>query len=380
MIIDISDNEFKNIFNNQKLFLPIRWNGNDFEMTLRSLFNFYIKQIEREIYRNRTKNSYFEAHLKTIKRVCGLIATSVNQYSNGFPSDSYKTFGKVMDILSKQRLEVFKQQIAGRRNGKQTLYGIDDLDLFRVVGVEDNKPYGRERVFHTPYNLRSKVSTCRYSIAGYPSLYLGTSLNLCCEEMQVSSNQKFTLASVFKLENTLEYSNTNISIIELGIKPQDFVYSERENNKYPDHISPRLFPDKTIKSAYLLWYPLIAACSYIRVNKSDPFAAEYIIPQLLMQWVRHSMRFDIEEDFEVDNNYDQLVGIRYFSCASEKASNMGLNYVFPTSGNQISCELPYCAVLAKTFRLTEPRYIHEYDDIDACEYEIQRLMDLDFIN
>lgn len=48
--------------------------------------------------------------------------------------------------------------------------------------MDDVKPYSRTRVLHTPYNLRSKVSTSRYSIAGYPSLYLGTSLQLCCKE------------------------------------------------------------------------------------------------------------------------------------------------------------------------------------------------------
>lgn len=98
----------------------------------------------------------------------------------------------------------------------------DSLKLFHVTSVSNNRPYGRGRVFHTPYNLRSKVSTCRYSIAGYPSLYLGTSLDLCREEIHLNPHQDFALASIFKLERTVEYSNTNIQVIELGVKPQDF--------------------------------------------------------------------------------------------------------------------------------------------------------------
>ena len=114
-------------------------------------------------------------------------------------------------------------------------------------------------------------------------------------------------------------------------------------------------------------------CIYIRTNKNDPFAAEYIIPQLLMQWVRNEIGTNKGDE------YDQLVGIRYFSCASVKASEMGFNYVFPTSGQQKSAELPYCSVLAKAFRLTNPVYIHEYDDIRTCEWRLRDFKDFDSI-
>ncbi len=162
----------------------------------------------------------------------------------------------------------------------------DSLKLFHVTSVSNNRPYGRGRVFHTPYNLRSKVSTCRYSIAGYPSLYLGTSLDLCREEIHLNPHQDFALASIFKLERTVEYSSTNIQVVELGVKPQDFLNIEHYNERYERRINNSLLENASVRAAYLLWYPLIAACSYIRVNKKDPFAAEYIIPQLLMQWVR----------------------------------------------------------------------------------------------
>ena len=111
-----------------------------------------------------------------------------------------------------------------------------------------------------------------------------------------------------------------------------------------------------------------------RTDKKDPFAAEYIIPQLLMQWVRNEICTNRNDD------YDELVGIRYFSCASVKASDMGFNYVFPTSGNPKSADLPYCSVLAKAFRLTNPVYIHEYDSLYTCERQLTKSNDFDFIN
>lgn len=375
MILDISDATFKNILNDQNLYLPIRWNGSDFSDTLGKLFNHYIKQLE--LLSNVNGNEYNSIHvnLKDIKRVCGLLIRSVNHYLNGFPSKAYSTFEIIMKLLMSNPLEIYQKsvmeqfEVSGNRLKKN-----DDLKLFRVVSVQDNKPYSRTRVFHTPYNMRSKVSTSRYSIAGYPSLYLGTTLPLCCEEININPHQSFALASKFKLEKALEYTDTNVRVIELGVKPQDFLNIERGNEIYGRRISKALLDDRSIRSSYLFWYPLIASCSYIRVDKNDPFAAEYIIPQLLMQWVRNEICSNNDDD------YDQLVGIRYFSCASIKASDMGFNYVFPTSGKQKSPELPYCSVLAKSFRLTSPVYIHEYDNLHTCEWELTESNDFDFIS
>ena len=77
---------------------------------------------------------------------------------------------------------------------------------------------------------------------------------------------------------------------------------------------------------------------------------------------------------------DKLIGIKYFSCASIKAFNMGFNYVFPTSGVQYSDEYPYCQVLMKTFRLTSPKFKHEYNDLYDCELQLVKDKDLKFIN
>lgn len=374
MIFDISDSTFKKLLNDEKLHLPIRWNGNDFASTLEDLFNYYIKQIESLDVENSNHYNNIEINVKNIKRVCGLLTKSINHYLNGFPPKAYSTFKKAMELLMDKPLEVYQKTVLEQfKKTSNPYHSNDDLKLFRVVSVNDNKPYNRTRVFHTPYNLRSKVSTCRYSIAGYPSLYLGTSLPLCCEEIHLNPYKKFALASMFKLERTIEFTNTNIQVIELGIKPQDFINNERINESKTRFVSDSLLREERVRSAYLLWYPIIASCSYIRVNRDDPFAAEYIIPQLLMQWVRNEISSNKSEE------YDQLVGIRYFSCASVKASDMGFNYVFPTSGQQKSAEFPYCSVLAKAFRLTNPVYIHEFENLYDCEWFLTKSNDFDYI-
>ena len=80
-----------------------------------------------------------------------------------------------------------------------------------------------------------------------------------------------------------------------------------------------------------------------------------------------------------NDEYDQLIGIRYFSCASIKSLDMGFNYVFPTSGQQKPA-IPYGPVLMKGFRLTKPQYIHKYDSIKTCEQELKNSIDFDFID
>ena len=346
MIIDISSEEFKRVFANKNLFLPIRWDGRDFVSTLQKLYSDYTDLLFRFCPKEIAEK---------VRRCCSLIIDSIDHYLYGFPAEAYRVFECLMHQLMEQPLQRYNKSIFESIMGTYN----DPLGLFRIVGVSDNRKYDRTRVFHTPYNLRSMVSTSRYSIAGFPSLYLGTSIDLCREEVRLNPYDKFEIASLFKLERDWYASGVEINVIELALKPQDFI-NENINEDNSNRITNRRFLNhflrsNIVQSSYVLWYPLIASCSYIRVNKINPFAVEYIIPQLLMQWVRTEMK-----------PFDKLIGVRYFSCASERASDLGFNYVFPTSGEQIPA-FPFCRVLSKAFVLTEPVYIHEFDCVRDCE-------------
>lgn len=366
MILDISDSTFRHIFSDQKLFLPIQWDGTDFTETLEKLFNTYIINIEHSITTEEHKKDSART-IYTVKKICGLIKNSVESYLDGFPSKEYVELETAMRVLVKTPLKIYQKSIFEQFDDTEDPIFNDNLALYRLVCVDDYAPYGRARVFHTPYTLRSKVSTSRYSIAGYPSLYLGTSLQLCAEEINYNPHRSLALASRYKIERCIEYNNTEIDVIELAVKPQDFLGIERNresNQKIQRIISETLLNNPSVRNAYLVWYPIIAACSYIRTNKKDPFAAEYIVPQLLMQWVRREIQYS-------DNpEYDRLIGIRYFSCASKRASDMGFNYVFPASGKQHSGQYPYCPVLMKAFRLTSPKYVHESGRVEDCGMEL----------
>ena len=47
MIIDISNSQFKQIFNDERLYLPIRWAGDDFASVLEELYHLYQKRIDK---------------------------------------------------------------------------------------------------------------------------------------------------------------------------------------------------------------------------------------------------------------------------------------------------------------------------------------------
>ena len=371
MVLNISDDQFKDILNDEQFYLPIRWDGLNFSKSLKDLLDEYMDKLT--VYSSSNNTSPIKVNMNIIRDVCKYLTTAVNKYLNGFPQRAYYEFRNAMDLLEENPLKIDAEDVIASNFNKQ-------IKLFRVVSVDDNKPYSSDRVFHTPFTLRSKVSTSRYSIAGHPSLYLSTSLELCCEEIHYNPYKQFALAARFESERPMNA----IRVIELGIKPQDFLKKDKEKGKESDeenrknkviehhnrYIKEELLEDNKIKSSYLLWYPLVAACSFIRTNKDDPFAAEYILPQLLMQWVRIKMKSKCKRD--------QLVGIRYFSCASKKASDMGFNYVFPSS-KQNGRFQKYCDMLSKAFRVTKPVYLHDYEDVLSCERDLIKSNNIDFI-
>ncbi|MBO4562664.1 MAG: hypothetical protein J5772_03545 [Clostridia bacterium] len=397
MILDISDSEFRKLFDDKELFLPQVWDGSVFYKALKALFDHYLERVN-VFFEQHIGQTEYEKYHATIRNACDSIHASVKAYLDGFPARAFETLFVAMKVLMRTPLKIYYK--SSMRKGIDIE---DSLCLYRAACVNDIKPYDRSRMFHAPFNLRSKVPTCRYSIAGYPSLYLGTSLELCCEEIHVNPGYDRVLASMFKLERSIEQSNTDIKVIELGIKPQDFIENNNSRNKSKRRcIDPDMLHNDEVRTAYLLWYPLIAACSFIRTNKNDPFAAEYIIPQLLMQWVRAEMSRDGKSDCRdcIDccnggseycenytsnrskkrcKKYDQLIGIRYFSCASKRASDLGFNYVFPTSGEPISENMQYCCILSRAFKLTVPQYMHDFDSINTCERILKSDHDLRLI-
>lgn len=160
-------------------------------------------------------------------------------------------------------------------------------------------PIERKELFHIPATMRQLVKTERYSMPGYPCIYLASQAELCWYEC--GKPEQFTIVKY----DIPQEENDYLKLIDFSeklmpLKHSFFCWFHNEQ-------------DKQAVRRYLLkhicTYPLRAACSVVTQYPKADFKEEYIIPQLLLQWVAHDDYFD---------------GIRYESCSSsDEVKSMG---------------------------------------------------------
>ena len=180
----------------------------------------------------------------------------------------------------------------------------------------------RGGLFHVPFELRHKIASKRYSISGLPSLYLSGSIWACWEEMQRPDFHTIQLSR-------FRYSKP-AKILDFGFRPSSIAQFRAQNSS--------LLSDAEVTS-YVICWPLIAACSVCAYLPGMPFIPEYIVPQLLLQWIRSESSLD---------------GLRYFSTKINQDRHSpwaAMNYVFPVQEQVAS---GYCPKLKDKFVLTSP--------------------------
>ena len=128
----------------------------------------------------------------------------------------------------------------------------------------------------------------------------------------------------------------SVNILDLGYRPTVLQYFMGPNaHVLTGHTG---LSDREIMSRIICW-PLIAASS-VQVKIPDmPFIPDYIVPQLLLQWLRNNKNFD---------------GLRYFSTRINRIDHSpwaAMNYVFPVK--EVTSE-GYCQKLQNKFYLTAP--------------------------
>lgn len=244
--------------------------------------------------------------LEFIKRVQTKVIQNlincINEYYNGNPFKAYENLNSVLLNDYKDLYSILKQKE----------YDVNE-SFFRIRLSENHYPFKRNEMFHIPFELRNKVSTQRYSIPGFPSLYLGRTIYVCWEELSRPSVEKI---QAVKLKNVKQ-----IKLLDLTPPKSN------ENNKKEIY-------------RFFMTFPLIMCCSVKVRNQSDTFKPEYIIPQLLLQWIRNNDRI--------------LDGIQYKSThisSKDFTENSELiNIVLPVKTNNKS---GLCTKLVKYFESTE---------------------------
>ena len=128
---------------------------------------------------------------------------------------------------------------------------------------KENAPTTPCGMFHTPYELRGLVGTARYSVPGFPSLYLTRNLYTAWEESR-RANINNLYAARLQLQRPL-------SLMDLRL------------HRSFEHIQPENLPYMLV--GYLRTIPLIIACSLKVKRDNDTFKPEYILPQLILHAV-----------------------------------------------------------------------------------------------
>lgn len=171
---------------------------------------------------------------------------------------------------------------------------------FRVRPVEyetSTISQNADELFHVPLSKRAYTNNERFSLAGFPSLYLSTMLPLAWQECGYPQNYYYSEYQYeYSYDETYENRLYDKELQFLSLYSPDEICNWGISLKYHNF---DLWLD--VMTRYLKSYPLILACSFVNQSgKEVPFKQEYIIPQMLMQWVQR--------------NNSLVQGISYFTC------------------------------------------------------------------
>lgn len=314
---------FKSIYRHRHLKLPLTKKEDlvtDF-IARCDVYNSHLKE-----YATQEKDQLAELIpeiLETSSEVQNCIALTMTSFLSGNIKLAYDTFDKTFSNRNiYKHLRRISVPLSNLCNDKKP--------LFRVRKSE--KPLDKRKdLFHIPFSKRHLVSAQRYSVAGLPCLYLGTSIYICWQEMDKPDLGKLFISSFIT-------TNSKSQVLNLAA---EFLYHRMRSTPYSEDIS---FKNNSLKISYLILWPLIAACNYKKTDGNSSFIQEYIIPNLLMQWISTKDRTPIS-------------GIAYRSTKFSKStqSPQAVNIVLPPKVDYFqTIKYDFCPTLCSLFEITTP--------------------------
>ena len=250
--------------------------------------------LQKEFYHN------LDADILDVSKLSNCLISIIEMYDNGDMGRAYSEFNHMFDKWA-ERLLYLDFYSETENTISPTLYRVR-------VGQGD---FSKEEMFHIPYDKREYIKQYRYSIAGYPCLYLASSPELCWYECGMP--QKFSIAKYSFDDNNFP----QIRFLDFAINPLLFV-DQIVLRSYNMRNEAEIKRIENLLKSYILSLPLRAACSICANNKDAAFIPEYIIPQFLLLWIR--------------THKDILKGIAYTTCSNASAAYEwnGYNIVMPT--------------------------------------------------
>ena len=283
-------------------------------------------------FKNLNSGDAITQHIKAkrseAEQLCDGVKKAVREYLHGFPREAFDAIKEAI-----QRVGTHMRLLRPNHDVAR----IDLLrELYRLRAEKPNEEprgmyFSRKDLFHIPFEKRHLVTRQRYSIPGLPCLYLGSTLYVCWEELG-----RPPFHSLYAVRfRTL--AGATITLL-------DFSAPAAATARFIEHNQSDLDLAIPVLVARAVCWPLVAACSIRRLNRDAPFIAEYIVPQLILQWVTRSDATD----------GNRLDGIVFFSVNADPLPDFDtalLNYVFPVQDPQPQ---GHCPALKAKFELSEP--------------------------
>lgn len=277
-------------------------------------FVYWVKSLDV----NERPNNWEEIK-KRIKQLCDGINRAIESEYRGLRHSAFATIKNQLDGYKTSKTEI--EGLALNKNIQTIRKGMVSYRM-RKVELEEQRNIKRKDLFHIPLDRRGLVQTQRYSVPGYPCLYLAHSVYGCWEEMGRPDFGKIMVSKFV--------TQSDFRMLDLRVPSKETWDSEMER--------------------CILIFPLVIASMVQVKNSKDTYKPEYLVPQLLTEWV-------ISKNKENKGN-EEVAGIIYtsaqknddFSYPDEYYDNYAIPVIKPLGSKK------YCKRLVNCFELTAPTY------------------------
>jgi hypothetical protein len=311
---------------------------------LKKLFRDYIAEAKKIADPDhRAICETIEQSIPEIGRIANGIVRATKHYLQGYPHQAYL---EVRNTLKNAKFDTLMTEVSSYNPSAPPAPFDSHLeatlhpDMYRIrpgLGLAAAGTLKKKDIFHVPFEKRHLVSNQRYSIAGLPCLYLGSSTWICWEELD-RPELNDCIFSKFKFAEKTK-------ILDFQLPPANawrfytYVQARSRSSQQPPQIGElQARYNEAFVISHILYWPLIAASSIRVDSRVGAFFPQYIVPQLLLQWVTKERKVD---------------GIRYFSTRTptQMNSQVNINYVFPTREIKHSGR---CSTLRRKIHLLTP--------------------------
>lgn len=311
------------------------WDGEDFYGYIKSVFDKvdkHLNTLRKEYPNSYMSNGLVRHRQKSLKQFPKIIELSLQ----GKRSKAYDTLLKVMEH-SGMPFATFKQMTYHDYIKSETNH------VFRMREEKDffHSNLTMQDLFHIPFEKRHLIKNNRFSLSGFPCLYFGSSVYVCWEEMgrppiENCFTSKFDLSAHHFIDLSILPSRMNENL--------DYFYKtliEAEDDMHEDYV--RRF--EYILTDYLFLWPLVFCCSIRTHYPNSVFKPEYILPQLLLEWLVSDV--DLYDGIIFNSTKNHLLSKKFGEGIEMKLKN----YVIPA---RVLKPTGLCEESLRKIKITEP--------------------------